>query len=202
MITGPDRSPGRRLATEQVYTIETPEHVEIVYTVAGPGSRLLAFAFDSLVMLAPVILLLAIAIAVLAIEARGWVEDILRSVDPAGDSVLVWIMLASLSMGQFVVANFYFVFFEMIWNGQSPGKRMMRIRVMLDSGRPIGFASSMIRNLLRIADSLPLFYAAGFVAMLASRNWRRLGDLASGSIVVKIGDPVPTGVGGPSAAAP
>ncbi len=193
MIQSPGENSGRTLVVEQTYTIETPEHVDLVYTVAGPGTRLLAFVIDTLVMLLPVLMLIALAMTALAIASREWVDDILGQRNPAGDSLLIWMALAALTMGLFVVSNFYFVFFELLWNGQSPGKLAMRIRVMRDSGKPVGLAASLIRNLIRIADSLPLFYAAGFVAMLASSNWRRLGDLAAGTIVVKIDDGRPAG---------
>jgi uncharacterized RDD family membrane protein YckC len=171
---------------EQTYTIETPEHVEIVYTVAGPGSRLLAFLLDFVVMLVPAILLVLLLIVVASAVAEDTLRQIVEEGGDPQDSLFIYLMLAVTTMAQFLVSQFYFVVFELTWNGQSPGKRWQRIRVIRDSGQPVGFFASMIRNLLRIADLLPLFYLAGFISMLATRHWRRLGDLAAGSIVVKV----------------
>jgi len=171
---------------EQTYTIETPEHVEIVYTVAGPGSRLLAFLLDFIVMLVPAILLVLLLIVIASAVAEDTLRHIVEEGGNPQDSLFIYLILAVTTMAQFLVSQFYFVVFELAWNGQSPGKRWQRIRVIRDSGQPVGFFSSMIRNLLRIADLLPLFYLAGFISMLATRHWRRLGDLAAGSIVVKV----------------
>ncbi len=171
---------------EQTFTIETPEHVEIVYTVAGPGSRLLAFLLDFLVMLVPGILLVLLLIVIVSSVAEDTMRQIIEGSGNPQDSMFIYMILAFITMAQFLVSQFYFVVFELAWNGQSPGKRWQRIRVIRENGQPVGFFASMIRNLLRIADLLPLFYLAGFISMLATRHWRRLGDLAAGSIVVKV----------------
>ncbi len=171
---------------EQTFTIETPEHVEIVYTVAGPGSRLLAFLLDFLVMLVPGILLVLLLIVIVSSVAEDTMRQLVESSSDPQDSLFIYMILAFVTMAQFLVSQFYFVVFELAWNGQSPGKRWQRIRVIRENGQPVGFFASMIRNLLRIADLLPLFYLAGFISMLATRHWRRLGDLAAGSIVVKV----------------
>ena len=171
---------------EQTFTIETPEHVEIVYTVAGPGSRLLAFLLDFLVMLVPAILLVLLLIVIVSAVAEDTMRQIVEGSSDPQDSLFIYLILAFVTMAQFLVSQFYFVVFELTWNGQSPGKRWQRIRVIRENGQPLGFFGSMIRNLLRIADLLPLFYLAGFISMLATRHWRRLGDLAAGSIVVKV----------------
>lgn len=79
----------------------------------------------------------------------------------------------------------YYVFFELVWHGQSPGKRWIGLRVIKEGGYPIGFADSAIRNLLRIIDFLPFDCTVGVVVMLLDRRSRRLGDLAAGTLVVK-----------------
>ena len=84
----------------------------------------------------------------------------------------------------FVVQFGYYGFFEAIWNGQTPGKRWTHLRVMQDSGRPISVYDAVLRNLLRIVDWLPTLYAIGIVAILISREKKRIGDFAAGTVVV------------------
>lgn len=177
--------PGRTLLEDQQYTIETPEHVEIVYTVAGPGSRLLATIIDFLIMLVPAVLAVLLVIFVLVtVVASETLKEMFESSGGPQDELVVWLAMAFFSLVQFALMWFYFVVFEVAWNGQSPGKRLLHIRVIRDGGQPVGLYTSMIRNLIRLVDFMPLFYLVGFVTMLASRHWRRLGDLAAGTLVV------------------
>ena len=180
--------PARRpLLEEETYTIETPEHVEIVYTVAGPGSRLLAFILDSIIMTVPALAILVFIFIIISSLSRGLLEDFLEQSRKPDEAIVVWLMLAFFTMAEFLVSQLYFVVFEVAWNGQSPGKRWQGIRVIRESGQPVGFFASMIRNLIRFVDMFPASYLVAFVTMLASRHWRRLGDLAAGTIVVKVG---------------
>ena len=96
-----------------------------------------------------------------------------------GDTGLgLWLMLL------FAVEWFYPVLFERFWNGSTPGKRLLGLQVIGANGTPVSVAASLIRNLLRAADFLPLFYGCGLVSMLVDRDSRRLGDLAAGTVVV------------------
>ena len=79
----------------------------------------------------------------------------------------------------------YFTLFEAFWNGRTPGKRVARIRVIQQSGRAIGIFESMARNFIRYVDQIPFFYAVGVIAMFATRQHQRLGDLAAGTLVVR-----------------
>ena len=79
----------------------------------------------------------------------------------------------------------YFTLFEAFWNGQTPGKRVARIRVIQRSGRAIGLFESMARNFVRYVDQIPFFYAVGVIAMFATKQHQRLGDLAAGTLVVR-----------------
>lgn len=79
----------------------------------------------------------------------------------------------------------YFAFFEIVWNGQTPGKRKIGIRVIKDSGRPLTPAESIGRNLMRIVDWMPALYAVGTVSALVTKENKRLGDLLVGSLVVR-----------------
>jgi RDD family len=85
----------------------------------------------------------------------------------------------------FLIFFGYFAIFEIAWNGQTPGKRMIGIRVVKDSGRPLTAAESIGRNLLRIVDQLPGFYAIGIVVAILNSSNKRLGDLVAGSVVVR-----------------
>jgi hypothetical protein len=78
----------------------------------------------------------------------------------------------------------YYLFFEMAWNGQSPGKRRLGLRVIRTDGSPITFTESLIRNLIRLFDFLPAYYGVGVVAMFINSQTRRLGDLVAGTLVV------------------
>lgn len=88
-------------------------------------------------------------------------------------------------LGAFLLEWFYPVLFEVL-RGATPGKRAMGLMVVQDDGTPVGAAASVIRNLLRVVDFLPLFYGAGLVSTLVDRDFRRLGDLAAGTLVVHV----------------
>ena len=95
---------------------------------------------------------------------------------------------AVLMIGFFLIEWFYPVLFE-IRNGATPGKRAMGIQVVHDNGTPVSWSSSVIRNLVRAADFLPFLYAFGLLAMLSNRDFKRLGDMAAGTLVVYVETP-------------
>jgi uncharacterized RDD family membrane protein YckC len=154
------------------YTIDTPENIEFAYDIAGIGSRFLAAIIDTLLIaVAEIVLFVVIALAGSALAfgsnmASGWIAAL--------GGLLGFVILWS-----------YYIAFEMLWNGQSPGKRAIGLRVVREGGRPITFVGSAIRNLIRIVDFLPAFYGIGVVVMFVDRMARRLGDLAGGTLVVK-----------------
>ena len=156
------------------YTIDTPENIEFAYDIAGIGSRFLAAIVDTLLIGTAEIVLGFVVGAALArtqmMQRAGVAESVL--------------LAASAILG-FVILWGYYIIFELVWNGQSPGKRAIGLRVVREGGRPITFVSSAIRNLIRIVDFLPAFYGIGVVVMFVDRRARRLGDLAGGTLVVK-----------------
>src|SRR5262249_33255826 len=103
----------------------------------------------------------------------------------SGDTTtgLAW-LLAVFGLVAFAFLWGYYIFFEMAWNGQSPGKRWVGLRVMRLDGTPLTLSESIIRNLVRLVDFLPAYYGVGVVAMFISSQSRRLGDLAAGTVVV------------------
>lgn len=147
--------------------IETPEHVRFRYHVAGPAMRALAWLVDALVRA-----LIAVAMAVVGLFA-GLTTDALGR---ASGGVLL-VVLFLLEWG-------YYVFFETLWSGRTPGKRALSLRVVTEGGHPLTFADSLLRNLLRAADFLPFLYAVGLVVMGRDPRFRRLGDLAAGTLVI------------------
>ena len=168
-------------------SIATPEQIDISFQKAGIGSRFYAALIDTL--------LLALIVFIGFYVNRNFISGL-------GDVLGKW--LGALG-GILVFALFwgYYMVFEVTMNGQSLGKRALGLRVIKDGGYPIGFADSAIRNLVRVVDFLPFFYGAGLMAMLINSNWKRLGDLAAGTLVVKTArtDLKPTGVN-PKAVAP
>jgi len=94
-----------------------------------------------------------------------------------------WVIAISIFVA-FLVQFGYYSFFEAIWNGQTPGKRWTHLRVMQDSGRPITPYDAILRNLVRLVDWMPTLYAVGIVTILISREKKRVGDYAAGTVVV------------------
>lgn len=162
---------------DEYVTISTPEQVAFQYEVAGIGSRFLAALLDHLILVVAVLLVFC-GMALLvpaAFTAMG------------GDDTGVFIILGVLTILIFLILFGYFVLFEAVWHGQTPGKRVNGLRVIRRNGQPIGMGEAMIRNLVRLADFLPGFYGLGLVTMFIDRDARRLGDLAAGTIVVREG---------------
>ena len=147
--------------------IVTPENIALEYRVAGPFRRLPAYLIDLVICgLAGTAALAALTLlfTLLGLPEVGW-----------GLSLVLW----------FVLNWFYGGVFETFWNGQTPGKRIMAIRVLSIDGRPINGLQAVLRNVLRAADAQPIaFYVVGLVAAAANRRFQRLGDLVCGTMVV------------------
>lgn len=157
--------------TDDHVLIETPEHIEVNYELAGLGSRALAGILDTIIQG----LLTALVVAGL-----GWLGE--RYNIEAALGFMYAIIIATTG---FLAATAYFVVSEMLMDGQSPGKRMAGLRVVRDDGSPITFLDSALRNIIRVVDMLPFFYSVGLIAMFFSKRAKRLGDMAAGTIVVK-----------------
>ena len=153
-------------------TIETPEQTSLDFEVAGIGSRFLAIAYDTI---------LQSLVAIIVGIAGSLITRGIRGIMPR---VGVW-WAAILLLFYFFLYFGYYAVFEIIWNGQTPGKRKAGIRVIKDSGRPLTPAESIGRNLMRIVDWLPSLYAVGLACAFFTKGNKRLGDLVVGSIVVR-----------------
>ncbi len=157
--------------------IETPEHIRFSYELAGLGSRFLALVLDTLIQGAALLMVLILLSAINRL--LNWTLPDLGEF--AGLPITMVIIVFSMTL--LVLA--YFVVFELIWNGQTPGKRVGGMRVIRAGGGAIDLAASAIRNILRLVDSLPIFYLFGGLFAFFTRASQRIGDLAAGTIVVK-----------------
>ena len=157
---------------EETLDINTPENVAFGYRVAGIGSRFLATLVDTLIIFfLQVVVMVAYSVIINVLDA-----------DPSS-SGSAWVA-AIMGLVIFLFYWGYYVFFEMLWNGQTPGKRWTGLRVIRADGTPITLSESFIRNLTRLVDFLPAAYGVGIITMVIDKQSRRLGDLAAGTLVV------------------
>ena len=156
-------------------TVLTPESVEFELELADLGSRFIAILIDTIIqilLLLPVIVLIGLMEFFFPGENNpapfaSWITGIL------------FILLFILGFSG------YHIFFELIWNGKTPGKRIASIKVIRDGGFPVEVTSSFIRNLIRIVDFIPFYYFAGIISIVLSKNKKRLGDIVAGTMVIK-----------------
>jgi uncharacterized RDD family membrane protein YckC len=156
------------------YTLETPENIEVEYEPAGLGSRFCAMLIDTL-------LLGAILLAM-------WLLLLLLFPAAVPGGATKWLAAVVLAVAIALVSGGYFILFELLMRGQTPGKKAMKIRVIRDDGTPVTANEVLIRNILRLVDFLPVGYALGAIVMFPNPLAKRLGDLAAGTIVVKEGE--------------
>jgi len=161
--------------TEEVLVIETPERVPLHFALASIGNRFLACAIDHALQVT-MIALVSIAFYILMDYASlgGLLEDAPK-----------WVK-AVLIILTFLIFSSYFIFFEWLWNGQTPGKRWLKLRVIREDGRPITFWEAGVRNLLRLFDMMPMpFYSIGLICVFINSNDQRAGDMVAGTVVVR-----------------
>ncbi len=161
----------------QTVDIETPELVVLSYTIAGLGSRVYAALID-LIICVVAMFVFGIGLAVLVARSPGAVA-MTPSASAAWATAVLILMLFALLWG-------YYLLFEGLNDGQTPGKRFLRLRAVRDGGYSIGFSASAVRNLMRIVDLQPVFtYAVGIGSILFTKSGKRLGDIVAGTIVVR-----------------
>jgi len=152
-------------------TIETPEQIPLEFPLAGIGSRFLAIALDTLIQVLGFLMIVFVAEILLPTAARFTPR------------ALTW-AAAIFFLCVFILYSGYYALFEVFWNGQTPGKRLVRLRVISDSGRPITVYEAVVRNLLRIIDQLPGLYVVGIISVFLTARNKRLGDIVAGTVVV------------------
>jgi uncharacterized RDD family membrane protein YckC len=158
--------------SQRVIVIRTPENIELSYALAGPGSRAAAYFVDLLIMSVFCQVLINLLISTL--------DALIRAL---GGTSGLWIS-AIAGLAAFALYNGYFIILEWLLNGQTPGKRLLHIRVIKQGGYALRFFDTLLRNLLRVIDFLPLFYGVGLMSLLFTRDSQRVGDLVAGTLVV------------------
>lgn len=147
---------------DNVITRQTPEGVALSLMPAGVLPRMGAWLLDLAIRMA---ILLALSV-------------VFRVFGATGQGLLL--------IGYFLIDWFYAVLFEVFYQGQTIGKKQFGIKVCQDDGTPIRWQSSMIRNLLRVADFLPFAFFSAMLSMLFHPASKRLGDIVAGTLVVYV----------------
>jgi uncharacterized RDD family membrane protein YckC len=148
--------------------IDTPENLVLEAEVAGFGSRCIAALIDYII-LAIVMIGVALAMAAAFVDINSDTNAFIGAL-----FILV----------EFVLFVFYHLIFELIWNGQTPGKRLFGLRVVQANGMPVTISGVLIRNIVRLFDFLPVFYGIGLILMFITKRSQRFGDMAARTIVV------------------
>lgn len=157
---------------DTLYKIETPEGINLVFRPASPMIRSLALLIDVIFQF----IIFGIFSAVIFFLIALFDLDSINIINYVGGLFLIL---------TFIMMWWYFVLLEVLNKGQSLGKRFCNIRVIHDDGTPIGWTASLLRNLLRAVDLLPSFsYAVALIVGLTNKEFKRLGDLAAGTLVV------------------
>jgi uncharacterized RDD family membrane protein YckC len=149
-------------------TIVTPEHVHIRLEPAGAGSRFLAILIDSVIV---------------------------QGASAVIGSFFVVALPRGVAMALFITVNFmltwgWHIYFETRHQGRTPGKRVLRLRVIDARGLPVSLYQSLVRNITRVLDFAPLFYGIAAIAALSSRSRRRLGDIIADTLVIRDAQPL------------
>lgn len=145
---------------DTIRAVPTPEGIELTLRLAGPVPRALAWLLDLLLRVA---ILLCAAWVLSMFRGFGWGVILILAF------LLEWLAPAA---------------FEVWADGSTPGKKALGLMVLHDDGTPVGWAAALVRNLLRAVDFLPVGYGFGLAAMLLNRDFKRLGDIAAGTVVV------------------
>ena len=163
------------ITSDETLVIETPERVPLHFALASIGNRFIACAIDHTIQIIA-LLVLVIVFAIIAEFA-----DLGSRLSNAPKWVIALLVILV-----FVLMSGYFALFEWLWHGQTPGKRWMKLRVIREDGRPIGFFEAIVRNLLREFDVLPFpFYSIGLISVFSTQRDQRVGDLVAGTVVVR-----------------
>lgn len=164
---------------DRTVDVRTPESIAFSYELAGLGSRFLALLVDQAIQIVTLAAIFGgIVFAASRIPGR---HAAAAAMDKFGESAAIAIVVTIV----FVVMFGYFIVFEALWNGQTPGKRLLGLRVVQDGGYPLDFGASLIRNLIRVGEQLVGYYILAAISALISPENKRLGDLAAGTIVVR-----------------
>lgn len=172
------------IETEETLIIETPERVPLAFALASIGNRFLAVAIDHFIQYLSVFVVFW-AFSNIANVSNPFAESGIETVLSEMPKWTIALMILVI----FLIFSGYFIFFEWLWNGQTPGKRLMKLRVIREDGRPITLWEAIARNLLRIFDALPggfiPIYSIGLITIFFNSRDQRIGDLFAGTVVVR-----------------
>jgi uncharacterized RDD family membrane protein YckC len=172
------------IETEETLVIETPERVPLAFALASIGNRFLAAAIDHFIQYLSILIIAWIFLTAAGIGAdeESGLLNIVQNEAPK------W-TIAIMVLVVFLLFTGYFILFEWLWNGQTPGKRLLKLRVIRDDGRPITLWEAIARNLLRIFDAIPglviPIYSVGLIVIFLSNRDQRVGDIFAGTVVIR-----------------
>ena len=175
---------GQIIENEETLIIETPERVPLEFALASIGNRFLAVAIDHFIQYFS-----AFMIAWFFLALAGYnVSEMTETPETAVGEMSKW-TIAILLIIVFLIFALYFILFEWLWNGQTPGKRILKLRVIREDGRPLTLWEAIARNLLRIFDAMPApivpFYSVGLIVIFMSNRDQRVGDMFAGTVVIR-----------------
>jgi len=183
-----------RLGPRQVF--HSAEHVALEVPIAGPTSRILAYAIDSIcvsLLLTGLFVAGIFLVGPFAAKVAEWLGplavELQNTTDPEAQANRMLWLAAGLALVQFAGEWVYFIVLELVTGGRSIGKALLGLRVCRDGGLPVTPSAVIVRNLLRIVDVLPASYIAGLTSMVVSQEGKRLGDHAAGTVVIRLDRP-------------
>lgn len=173
--------PEQLIQAEEILVIETPERVPLTFSLASIGNRFIAVAIDHAIQYTLIFVVMWVCLEIAGVSVFGsggaGIEQL-----PNWTIAIMLLIVFALFIG-------YFIAFEMLWNGQTPGKRLMKLRVIRDDGRPITIWESVARNVLRMFDAIPGFlipvYSVGLIVVFLSPRDQRVGDAFAGTVVIR-----------------
>jgi uncharacterized RDD family membrane protein YckC len=176
--------PQHIIEAEETLIIETPERVPLEFALASIGNRFLAVTVDHFIQYLSMFLLAWLFLSLAGISSS-------QVADASGQLLMEmpkW-TIAIMIIVLFLMFAGYFIVFEWLWNGQTPGKRLLKLRVIREDGRPLNLWEAIARNLLRICDAVPGFilpvYSVGLIVIFLSGRDQRVGDIFAGTVVIR-----------------
>jgi uncharacterized RDD family membrane protein YckC len=179
MHCGPPWPEGAAVVDRNV-DVRTPESIAFNYELAGLGSRFLALVIDQVIQ---ILVLLGIFYGI--VSAALHVPTGHGAIDTQAEKIASAVIIAAIIVVVFTIFFGYFIIFETLWNGKTPGKWALSIRVVRDGGYSVDFGAAVIRNLIRVGEFALGYYALSALSMVLSPENKRLGDYAAGTIVVR-----------------
>ena len=169
------------IETEETLIIETPERVPLAFALASIGNRFLAVAIDHFIQYLSIFIIVWAFYNLSGVGGATTADTVFQEMPKWTIAILILII--------FVLFTGYFVLFEWLWDGQTPGKRLLKLRVIREDGRPITLWEALARNLLRIFDAVPGFvlpvYSVGLIVIFLSSRDQRVGDMFAGTVVIR-----------------